>query len=204
MNYVYFVAPVAVLFCLGIMNHAIDGTNNIDTWIGFTYHSNFRAFAELNLGILIYFISNKLKQINFTKFGKLCLTLIEIGCLALPFVITTFIKDSFRYDYFMLMIIAIGVCIASSNITFDKDLLNNKVIYYFEKLSLSLYIIHIFALKLVYKTTNNFKLSFSYPTKIVIYLGITFIMAMILLKIIEVLRSKNFYIHKIKRLFITE
>lgn len=204
MNYVYFIAPVLVAFCLGIMNHTAEGIGHIDTWVGFTYHANFRALAELNLGIIIYFISEKIKQINFTKFGLMCLTLIEVACLSLPFFITTFIKNSYRYDYLMLLIISIGVCIAVCNITLEKDILNNELVYYFEKVSLPLYIIHAFPLKVLYRLDYLYNLPFSYATNVSICLGSSLILAVILLKVIEELRSKNFYINKFKRLFIAE
>jgi len=204
MNYVYFVAPLAVLLGFGIMNHTIEGLNHIDTWIGFTYHANFRAFAELNLGILIYFISNRIKNINFTRFGRFCLTLIEFGCLSIPFVVTTLISKSYRYDYLMLLFIAIGVLIAMCNITLEKDILDNKIIYYFEKLSLPIYIFHVFVLKFIFKVVRVFELKLSYSTKISVYLLCSIILAMIMLKVIEYLRSKNFYLNKVKKLFISE
>lgn len=204
MNYVYFIAPVLVLLCLGIMNHTVEGLSHLETWIGFTYHHNFRAMAELNLGIIIYFISEKIKQINFTKFGKLCLTLIEFGCLLLPFFVTTFIKNSYRYDYIILLIISIGICIAVCNITLEKDILDKKTVYYFERLSLPLYIIHLFPLKVLYKLDYLYDLQISYATSVSILLGSALILAMILLKVIEGLRKKNFYLYKLKRLFIEE
>lgn len=204
MNYIYFIAPMLILLCLGLMSNELQGFNHVATWVSFTSHGNIRAFTELNIGILIYFISNKLKQINFTKLSKFILTIVEISCLALPFFITTFIDKSYRYDYVMLLMISIGICIAISNITIEKDILNNKLVYYFEKLSLPLYLFHFFVLKVLQKCFIIFSLSFSYSTKLALYLGATLIISMIILKIVESLRDKNFYINKLKRLFIAE
>ncbi|MBE6151616.1 MAG: acyltransferase [Firmicutes bacterium] len=204
MNYIYFIAPISIVFCLGLMGNNIKGFNHVADWIGFTNFGNIRAFAELNIGVLIYFISNKLKQINFTKLGKFVLTIIEITCLFLPFFITNFIKSSYRYDYVMLLMISIGICIAVSNITLEKDILNNNTVYYFEKLSLPLYLFHFVILKIIQAILSLFSLSFSYPTKLSLYLGVSLVFSMIILKIVESLRSKNFYIDKVKRLFISE
>ncbi len=204
MNYVYFIAPVVVVFGIGTMGHFSDSLHCKGTWIFFTDFANVRAFVELNLGILLYFISNKLKNINFTKLGLFCLTMIEIICLSLPFFTSTLIKNSYRYDYLMLVIIAIGVCIAASNITLEKNILNKNIVYYFEKLSLPLYILHACVLKIIYRIDYLYNIPLSYASLLAISLGISLVFAIIALKVIEGLRSKNFYLDKIKRLFIVE
>ncbi len=204
MNYVYFIAPIVVVFGIGTLSHVSESLNSGGTWIGFTDFANVRAFVELNLGILLYFISNKLKNINFTKLGLFCLTVIEIVCLSLPFFTSTLIKNSYRYDYLMLVIIAIGVCIATSNITLEKNILNKNIVYYFEKLSLPLYILHAGVLKIIYRIDYLYNIPLSYASLLAMSLGISLVFAIIALKVIEGLRSKNFYLDKIKRLFIVE
>lgn len=199
-KYSFVVAPLVVYLGLGYLNHLFVGLNQTDEWVIFTIHNNIRAFSELNLGIIIFFLSQKIKDIKFTKLGKIILTLIELSCFIIPFIITTFINNSARYDFIMLMLIAIGILIASSNITLEKNLLNNKIVFFFEKLSLPIYIFQAFCLRIVAYFTNNLKIS--YATKLSIYLLITIFFSMFMLKIVETLKRKNFFIDKIKKLFI--
>jgi len=199
-KYSFILAPLIVYLGLGYLNHLFVGLNQTDKWAIFTLHNNIRAFSELNLGILLFFLSQKIKDIKFTKFGKTILTLIEFSCLSIPFIITTFINNSARYDFIMLGLIAIGILIAASNITLEKNLLNNKIVFFFEKLSLPIYIFHAFCLKIVFYFTSNS--TSSYAIKLSLYLLFTIFFSMFILKLVELLKRKNYFIDKIKDLFI--
>ena len=104
MNYVYIVAPLVVYLGIGYLNHLFVGLNHTVSWTGFTLHNNIRAFSELNLGIIIYFLIDKIKNIKFTSLGIFILTFIEMFCLSCPFIISTIINNSPRYDILLLKI----------------------------------------------------------------------------------------------------
>ena len=200
MNYVYIVAPLVVYLGIGYLNHLFVGLNHTVSWTGFTLHNNIRAFSELNLGIIIYFLIDKIKNIKFTSLGIFILTFIEMFCLSCPFIISTIINNSPRYDFIMLFIMAIGILIAMGNITLEKRFLNNKFIYFLEKLSLVIFIFHGFCLKITVLYTKNIGLN--YYEKLIIYLGLTLLVSIIIYILVEFLKKRGFFIEKIKRLFV--
>lgn len=202
MNYVYFIVPLVVILGIGFLTQQSNTVDRMRYWLGFTYYTNIRAFVELNLGILIYFIAKKIKEIKFTFIGRLFLTIIELGCLSAPFLIAMFISNSYRYDYVLILVIAIGVCIAFSEKTLEYNLLSNNLVFFFEKLSLPLYILHSFCCKTLYFLTLNANIS--YVTKISIHVLISLVFALVMLKVIGHLQKKRYYVDKFKHIFIQE
>ena len=202
MNYVYFFVPFIVLFGFGFMNQSYYKLDEMNLWLGFSYFTNIRAFVELNLGILIYFIANKIKDIKFTFIGRLSLTIIEFITYMIPIVIALFVKNSYRYDYFLILLIAIGVCISFSEKTLEYKIFSNKLIFFLERLSLSVYLFHCISSKIIYYIGE--RISIPYSTKISIHVLASLIIALIMLKTVEYLKKKNYFIDKFKYIFIEQ
>ena len=51
---------------------------------------------------------------------------IEFITYMIPIVIALFVKNSYRYDYFLILLIAIGVCISFSEKTLEYKIFSNK------------------------------------------------------------------------------
>ena len=101
-------------------------------------------------------MSEKLKQINFTKFAKILLTIIEIVGFCSILFIVNINEANTKYDSVMLLIIATSITIAFSQQTVLLNHLNNKFVYFLERLSLPLYINQIWIIELLKYLLDKF------------------------------------------------
>ena len=201
-NFVYLGAPIIVIFLAGILNHNYFSLRVPDQWLGYFYKGFIRAFMELSLGCILYLICEKVKNINFTKLGKLSITLIEFVGFLIPFVISQFIENATTYDFIVLAIMSISIIFAFSEKTLEFKFFNNKIVYYLEKLSLPIYLSHTFIRTII--NESSLTINFNYYEKISIFVVITVIFSISLKFILELLANKNYFIPQIKRIFIID
>ena len=199
-NYIYILAPLIVFFGLGYINQNYGSMRGPLFWVGLTYKGNLRAFVELTLGTLLYVICEKLKKLNFTLFGKLVLTIIEITCFVIPFLMSQFMLSASKYDMITIMIISIGIVLAFSEQTLELNLLNNKISYWLEKLSFTLFIFH-FPLLIIMQNVSFF-VNMSYLLKVLSFSIISIIISIIALYLIPYLKKHNYFLNGIKKLMI--
>lgn len=195
-------APVILIVGLGIFSALYGNLRSPDIWIGFAYKGTIRAFFELLLGGCLYLICEKIKKLNFTKFGKLLITLIEISCFVLPFLMSQFMDSATKFDYIMLVVISIGIVLAFSEQTLEYNFFCNKFSYWLEKLSLTLYIFH-FPVRLFFRNASFLKVM-PYWKRLGIYIPITIALSIIIMYVMDYLKKKNFFMDKIKKLIIKE
>ncbi|MBR4262157.1 MAG: acyltransferase [Bacilli bacterium] len=140
-NYILIFSPIIALFFLGWLRHfklSID--NSYANWIGLTNSGTLRGFAEINIGMLIYLLSEKLKTVKYTKLGRILLSLISEGLLVLVLIIVSLRSNHSQYDYVLLIFIMISVLIMVSKKTYEYKWLSNNTIEYFERLSLPIFV----------------------------------------------------------------
>ena len=200
-NYIYIVSPLIVVFIAGYISRTYGNLKDPLGWNGIVYKGLLRAFFELNLGAILYEIVNKIRKVQFTKASKIILTLIEnIGFISI-FVIANLDNADKKYDFVALLIISISVILAfSENNIFYKHM-NNKFIYYLEKLSFPIYLNHLWIIKVVRKTLGDF----TYIQKLIITIICTIVVSMVILFLVEKIK-KIIENHKtrIKKFFINE
>lgn len=134
------------------------------------YSGLIRAMVGINLGMLTYLVSNKLKDINFTKFSSVLLTLFEIFGYLSIFVLVNKYDAHNRFDVLMILILFICISISFSTKSLCYNISNNKLFYTLEKLSLSIYLnqwLIIFAIE-YYLTYNKVNLNYFYELFIII------------------------------------
>ncbi|MCI9087068.1 MAG: acyltransferase family protein [Clostridia bacterium] len=185
-NFIYLVAPLIVLLGFGWLSRNYSNLRGPDIWINFTFKGVIRAFSELSLGCILYLICQKVKQINFTKFGRFVITIIEIIGFIFPFLIAQFASTS-KYDFIIVPILAISILLAFSEKTLELNCFNHQFFFWLEKLSLPLYICHI--------VVRNFIMEFSplsslsYSSKVPIYLLLCFVLSLICMYFIKFLQK---------------
>ena len=145
-------------------------------------------------------MKKKLKNITFTKLGKIFITLIEIGGFVLPFLTSQFLSST-KADIFLLAFLALSILLAFSEKTLEFNLFNHKIFFWLEKFSLPLYICNILARDFV-KNINIFN-SLSYYPKLGVYLVINFVLALICMYFISFLQKLHLVEH-LKKLIIKE
>lgn len=149
-KFIAFISPLIVLFGLGYLSYNWVGLDHAyQIWSGFTRTGIIRGFIELNLGMILYLIHLKLSKVEYTKIGKLALTFLGEGLLVSVLIVINYIDAPKYYDYIMLFFISIAVIIISSEKTLEYNILSGKFFYYLEKLSMPIFINHVFVINLI-------------------------------------------------------
>ena len=166
----------------------------------FAYKGILRAIFDMNIGFVIYLISEKMKNINYSIFSKILFLIIEIGGFLSIFYIVNLQNAHIRFDFIMLIIISICITLSFSEKTLFNDKFNNKINYFLEKLSLPMYINQFLIIELleyIYRINNIF---LNYYYRLLILIIVSIIVAYLFIIIIDFLKKKNYF--NIRNLFI--
>lgn len=104
------------------------------------YKGILRSIFEINIGMYLYLISEKINNVKFTKLSKILLLLFEIAGYLSIFVLVNLNNAHRRFDVLMLIIISICILISTNKNMYLYNFCNNKLFYFLEKLSLPMYI----------------------------------------------------------------
>ncbi len=196
-NYFYLIAPLTILFVSGILFHYSNSLRTPEMWLGFTYKGTIRGYLEICIGTVIYSVTQKFKQINFNNLGKILLTLIELFGFVSTILMSNFYPNT-SYDYILLILLSVSILIAFSEKTIEFNLFNNKIFYFLERLSLPIYLLHHPIIKFFDNYTSN------YYIELICVIVITLVLSYITVLLIDYLKSKDYYIPKLKSYIIKE
>lgn len=197
-KYRYYFAPIISLSILGYLAHTYGTLTDISVWSNFILKSTLRAFAVMNLGIVLHNIVDFLNQFNFNKLGKIKLLIIEIISFFIP-VYFAFFVTTVNLEFQSLFFISVAIIISFLDVTFfDKFFDKHHIIS--EKLgeySLYLYIFHRIILNYIMPIVKNY----IYDTKLlrVFFLLSVFIGSAIFMYICKLINKQ---LPKIKKLWI--
>ena len=143
-KFIYVIGPLIIILVGGYISFKY---NNLSR--GPIYKLLLMAIFQLSIGVVIYEISEKIKNIKFTNIGKFLLGIIELfGFSSILFLSN--IKDSHnKYDFIMLLILTISIAIAFSEQSIYSKLLKNKFFYTLEKYSIPLYLNQVWIIEIV-------------------------------------------------------
>ncbi len=196
-NYFYFIAPISIILIGGWLNHNFGNLREPTLWIGFTYKGVVRAYIEIMIGSLLYPLSLKLKDLKLTNFAKYLLSIIEWGGYIFVIVVSQFLNST-SIDYILLCIISISTLIAFSEQTVELKLLSNKFVFFLEKLSLTMYLIHI-PFRTYFKITNS---DITYKHELIFLVSVSLVLGTMMVYIVDYLKQKKYFIPKLKKIFI--
>lgn len=142
--YTICIGPLVSLLVLGWILHQYGCLTLPGTWTGICYEGVLRAFALLTLGATSYSISIVFKN-KFPEHSKV-LSIIEI-LLWLTIFAEMFLEKGYTsYDFILVMMIFIALCITLSGRTITSKLQNNTVCNMAAKMSIPLFLCHGFLL----------------------------------------------------------
>lgn len=182
-NFTYLIAPIIVLFVGGYISHTYGNLAGVWTWSGVIYKGLLRALFEITIGVIAYEVSGKIQKLNFTKIGSVILNLIEIIGFIAVFIIGY--SQSKNYDFIAVGFMTISIIIAFSEKTVLFKYANNKIFYYLEKLSLPIYLNHIWIKDLIVKFTD-----WIIPVKLMACIIFTIIISWLTILLVEKTREK--------------
>ena len=196
-KFLYILGPIIIFCAASFLAYNWKGSL---AWDGeYYFKCLLRGIFEMTLGVCLVPLADKIKKMDFTKSGIILISLIEIiGFSSILFIVNTESSHQ-KYDYVMLLILAVCVALAFSEKTISTHILSKQIIFYLEKLSFPMYlsqglIISVFA---NYINLENY----SYYT----ILGLVFL-ADILFSILCMLiyNKSQKYLIKARRLIINE
>lgn len=163
------------------------------------YKGILRGIFEINIGMYLYLISEKISNVKFTKLSKILLLLFEIAGYLSIFVLVNLNNAHRRFDVLMLLIISICILISTNKNMYLYNFCNNKLFYFLEKLSLPMYIYQWLIIEILVFVLTKFNIHLSYLCFSGITIIISIIFGIVVLKLIELYDNNK---EKIKSLFI--
>lgn len=163
------------------------------------YKGILRSIFEINIGMYLYLISEKISNVKFTKLSKILLLLFEITGYLSIFVLVNLNNAHRRFDVLMLIIISICILISTNKNMYLYNFCNNKLFYFLEKLSLPMYIYQWLIIEIMVFVLTKFNIHLSYLCFSGITIIISIIFGIVVLKLIELYDNNK---EKIKSLFI--
>ncbi len=139
-KYINYFCPLIIVFGFGLFAHYFHNFDECEN-IKIIYNGLARGFLEINIGMLLAYAMDYIKKIDFTKFSKVMLTILEI--LGYVFVLIMMNSSNNKVDIFIVLVLSITIFISFSKLSYTSlltDKLNFKNI---DKLSLSIYCSHI-------------------------------------------------------------
>ena len=198
-NFILIASPIIVIISLGYLNRNYLGLDHYYYyWDKYVSTGFIRGFAEINIGLIIYYINQKCKKIDYTIIGKTILTIIPWVLLIAVLAVISFIDKHKEYDYVLLLMIILSIQIMISGKTYDIKLFSNKFIFFLEKISMVIFINH----KLFRIIVSNYPkfLNLSPRNCLIVYIILTLLFSIIEYFIIEKMKTINY--SKIKNIFI--
>ncbi len=196
-NYFYLIAPLSIILIGGWFNQSYGNLREPTIWTGFAYKGLIRAYIEVMIGSLLYPLAVKLKRVNFTNTAKLLSTFFEWGGYIFVILVSHFIKDT-SLDYILVVVLALSILISFSEQTLELKIMSNKFVFFLEKLSLTMYLIHI-PFRSYFKIINS---PITYRQELIFLLTISLILGTIMIYFVEYLKKKEYFIPQIKKLII--
>lgn len=205
-NFTHIVAPVGSLAIYAYLSQTTGSLNHAEEWLGYTTFGVLRAVAGLLLGCVCYEIVRAVneKNITLTKFGKVVLSLFQLGALGGLLFLMQKSRDfgpSWKLDYIEVILMFAVVTIMFTEKTGIAALMPEKLCRFLGKYSLPIYLVNRstpYVLELL-----GLPDKLSYAQILPCYLAYVFGVAIILLgigKLAGILCAK--YKDKIKKIFI--
>ncbi len=123
-KYTLYLAPIISLFILGVFSHIDGNICGTGTYWIFIHKSTLRAFAVMNMGIILYSAVDKLKQIKLSRRGKNFLLFVELISFMAPLCYCVASVDNV-YDFESLLFLCIGIVISYLDVTNLDAFINN-------------------------------------------------------------------------------
>lgn len=178
------IAPVAAIMILGYIMKTTGTLSGTSAWSVLFSKTLLRAVAELCAGVFVFELCRNVKKLNFTRFDKMLLTVVEFGCYIAVLCFTT-IRFPGKFGAHFLILLCLGVCISFSDLSYGKKLFNTRFFGFLGSLSLPLYLCHIIAVRFVSTALTDVS-DFS---KFLVFIGISFGLTFVLMPVEKVLHK---------------
>lgn len=172
-TFFYILAPIIVIFLWGITYQNFANLRAPNMWIGnLIYKGMIRAIMEITLGALLFKIAAYMQTQKFTALTKGILTFVEVICFG-SVLWYCFDHGASKFDWYLVVLLAVGVLISASAISFSPYFFRNKIFSWLGEFSFSLYLGHGYWSHVINEI--GYLKNLPYMQKLVVYLVITMI-----------------------------
>lgn len=135
------VIPISSFLLIGYLWQTYGSLLTPNFWMGFTFKGNFRAMAEI--GITMYQVIKNISKLKLNFVIKVFITFIKWFCYLILFVYMIFFNDP-TVQIFCLILYILAIGLTFSEKCLDSKIYNNKFCILLGKLSLPMYLCHIY------------------------------------------------------------
>ncbi len=160
-------APLLAVCLLGYLCRTFSHPRDPGKFLHVMYKGNLRAMAELCLGITVYGLCRRLKQIEFTRIGQILISIAIAGIYTAELVYMYREKPS-DYDYFFLFLMMLAVLLQFSRKGLLPGLFDNRVSTWLAKYSGALFFAHLY---IAQHMNNLLPESMGNETRLVLYVA---------------------------------
>ncbi|MCC8063654.1 MAG: acyltransferase [Clostridiales bacterium] len=141
LTFTHLVAPFAGVMILGYMYLTVGKLSGADLVNGITYHSNYRALAEIAIGLTCYEVSLVLAQKKFTKGQRLLISCLEGGGYLATLL---YICSDFNVEYetiaFFLLCVSVTLSFSQKGLLGESRLFQNRFCCFLGAISMPVYL----------------------------------------------------------------
>lgn len=199
--YVKYIAPVICILIVGTYASYFGTLDVTSAEIGFIRGGCLRAIVMISMGMVVYELSCKLREIHFTVTGIRLLTITEIFMWMAVFAGMFFLPDGLSQNWELLilfmMIMALIVTLCRKSRLYGR--LNYGVVMFVGRLSKTWFLNHLAWLHFWPSITRRIGIELSYAQNIILAFLLSFFTSLIIMRFTEKLR---FFTCMAKRLIV--
>ncbi len=134
-------APVLAIATLGWLSKNVGDLRGPTDWLGFCYKGWLRAVGELCMGVILWGICQKMKEVRYSRLAKWLFTFLELFCY-LGVIAWSYSHKGSQMDFVMLLLFAAGVVVTFSGNSLLSSFFNKPLVYFLGKVSFPIYLSH--------------------------------------------------------------
>lgn len=169
-TFFYIIAPLIVIFSMGITYQEWNNLRVPHTWNGLFYKSLIRAVMEIALGCLCYKFSQAICKATYTRIAKVFWTILEWGGYT-AVLIWVYGRIPSKMDWTLVLLLAVSITCTFSQVSItDRFFSRHKIFNWLGEFSFSLFLGHGY-------WSHKMKILFpdlDYWQRLPIYMGLAF------------------------------
>lgn len=178
--FIKLIIPIMICLIYGYLYQEIGWLGSWKTYNFLFRNGLVRAFAGIGLGVLLYYVVEKLKCWKPTCFMRTVFTILEVVVYAVS-LLFGYLRGNDKFDFILLLCFVIGIGISFGNISFTNTIFGGRFIQYLGKLSFPMYLNHWLIMRLMaFRFSENTSLLIVF-----LYLGIVIIYSVFTLKLVN-------------------
>lgn len=138
-TFTHIIAPLFAIFGLGYLSKVYGNLDQYTKNWNLVYSGFIRAIAELSLGCVCYVVCEKIKEINFTMFSRILITLTQVILYVIVFRCIHDLPCK-QFDFVLVPMIAICVTLSFSCQGVAAPLFQGKIFTWLGKMSMIFYL----------------------------------------------------------------